>query len=105
MLPLLLLPSLAYADQDGQALKSMCHGAEKVRALAVMCHSYTNGYIDAVNYASITKGGKARICVHPGQKDRIPNLLSEWLLSHPEALKQPAAKTLDKVLNDHFACR
>jgi len=89
-------------SNDGSVILRMCKGAEKVRALSVMCHSYLNGYIDAAHYFG---KGKAHFCLEAGDKEQLPGVLVAWLDTHPEALSQPAGAVLQTVLTARFACK
>lgn len=88
-------------QQDGDGLLRMCRGADKVRALGVMCHSYLNGYIDAVAHYEKTPP----FCVGPKDKERVPGELVSWLGLHPSAAKEPAPVVLRKALGERFPCR
>lgn len=96
------LPSVVSAAQgrDGQALLQMCKGADKVRALGVMCHSYINGYLDGASYY-----GKGRYCFKDTDKELVPPMLVLWFNSHPEHLKIPAPEVLAKVFAANFPCK
>ena len=87
---------------DGSVILRMCKGADKVKALSVMCHSYLNGYIDAAHHFS---KGKVAFCLEGGDKEKAPSALVEWIDAHPEALKQPAGTVLQKALNERFPCK
>lgn len=87
---------------DGSVLLRMCKGADKVKALSVMCHSYLNGYIDAAHYFS---KGKATFCLEKGEKERLPSAVVEWIGAHQDSLAQPAGAVLQKALSDRFPCR
>ncbi len=89
-------------SNDGSVILRMCKGAEKVRALSVMCHSYLNGYIDAAHYFG---KGKTHFCLEAGDKEQVPGVLVAWLDSHPESLNQPAGAVLQTVLSARFACK
>jgi hypothetical protein len=69
-----VIASADYKGMDGKSLLLTCQGAEKSRSLAVMCHNYLNGYLDAVHH----------------------------LNPHPEGQKQAAAKAVDRALKDLF---
>ncbi len=87
---------------DGSVILRMCKGAEKVRALSVMCHSYLNGYIDAAHYFG---KGKTHFCLEAGDKEQLPGVLVAWLDTHPASLSQPAGAVLQTVLSARFACK
>jgi hypothetical protein len=90
------------APQDGQALQRMCQGADKVKALSVMCHSYLNGYLDA---AAVLDKSAPVYCISEGDKARMPAEVVGWLNAHPEAIKEPAPILLKKALAEHFPCK
>lgn len=87
---------------DGSVLLRMCKGADKVRALSVMCHSYLNGYLDAAHFFG--KVGKTGFCLGAGDKEKVPNALVEWIGAHPESQSQPAGAVLQKALGERFPC-
>lgn len=87
---------------DGVVLLRMCQGADKVRALSVMCHSYLNGYLDATQHYG---RGKAAFCLAAGDKERVPAALVAWLGEHPEGQKQPAGQVLEQALAARFPCK
>jgi hypothetical protein len=106
VLALCLLSSAAPAGaghtiQSGDALLKMCLGADKLKSLAMMCHNYLNGYIDAALFFG--KGGK--FCLGAGDKERLPTVVVTWLNAHPEYLKKPAPEALVKVLAENYPCR
>ncbi len=86
---------------DGSVLLRMCKGAEKVKALSVMCHSYLNGYIDAAHFYS---KDKVTFCLAGSDKEKAPGALVDWIGKHPDMLKQPAGAVLQKALTAHFPC-
>jgi hypothetical protein len=86
---------------DGSVILRMCKGADKVKALSTMCHSYLNGYIDAAHYFG---KGKTPFCLVAGDKEKLPTTLVSWIASHPEALHQPAGAVLQQALTEHFPC-
>lgn len=88
------------AINDGQALLRMCKGADKVRALGVMCHSYVNGYLDTAEHYS-----KGHFCFKASDKELVPPMLVLWLNAHPEQLKVPAPEVLGKVFAANFPCK
>jgi len=93
------------AGRNGDALLQMCQGAEKVKALSVMCHNYLNGFIDATAYDAKRGGkGSTRFCLGEGDKERIPATLVTWMRAHPDALKQNAGEALHRMLEDRFPC-
>jgi hypothetical protein len=97
-----LYSGLALATpQDGLALQRMCQGADKVKALSVMCHSYLSGYLDT---AATYEKGKAQFCVAEGDKGRMPGEIVSWLRLHPEAAKEPAPALLKKIMTERFPC-
>jgi len=87
---------------DGSVILRMCKGADKVKALSVMCHSYLNGYIDGARHFS---KGKVTFCLQSGDKEKAPSALVEWIDAHPEVLKQPAGSVLEKALSERFPCK
>jgi hypothetical protein len=101
---LLPLPLTAAANphkgNDGEALLRMCKGADKVRALGVMCHSYVNGYLDTAQHY-----GKGRFCLKPSDKELVPPMLVLWFNAHPEQLSEPAPEVLSKVFAANFPCK
>lgn len=87
--------------QSGESLLKMCNGAERVKMLGMMCHSYLNGYIDtATVYDS---GGK--FCLGVGDKQRLPTVVVTWLNAHPDHFKKPAPLALGKLLSENYPCR
>jgi hypothetical protein len=105
---LLVLPELAAANpmpaRTGDAVLKMCQGAEKVKALSVMCHNYLNGFLDASAYAGRLGDKRARFCLAEGDKEHIPVTLVTWMRAHPEALKQDAGEALNRMLRDSYPC-
>ncbi|MEW6677772.1 MAG: Rap1a/Tai family immunity protein [Pseudomonadota bacterium] len=91
----------AYKGLDGTALLRMCQGAEKVRALSVMCHNYLNGYLDAAHHFSARPG----FCLADGDKEKLPVGLVEWLKQHADRQKLPAGQALDQALKDLYPCK
>ena len=91
----------AYKALDGNALLRMCQGADKVRALSVMCHNYLNGYLDAAHHFAARPG----FCMEEGDRQNLPNALVDWLKRHPDGQKQPAGEVVDRALRDLFACK
>lgn len=87
---------------DGKMILSMCQGADKVKALSVMCHSYLNGYLDAARY--VAKDGKPPFCLGDGDKERAPASIVEWINTHAEAKTQPAGGVMLKALSERFPC-
>ncbi len=99
---LVALPGLVLAmPQDGNALQRMCQGADKVKALSVMCHSYLNGYLDTM---SVYEKGRPPFCIQDGDKERMPTEVVGWLRAHPEATKDAAPMVLKKALTERFPC-
>lgn len=94
-------PTLLAAPQDGSALQRMCQGADKVRALSVMCYSYLNGYLDTT---MVYEKGRMPFCIHDGDKERMPGEIVDWLRTHPEAMKEAAPLALKKALSERFPC-
>jgi hypothetical protein len=100
--PLIVPDALAAAPQgnDGSVVLRMCKGADKVKALSVMCHSYLNGYMDAARHY-----GKAGFCLGEGDKEKAPAALVAWITAHPDSQSQPAGSVLHKALAEHFPCK
>jgi hypothetical protein len=90
------------APQDASALQRMCQGADKVRALSVMCHSYLNGYLDTV---ALYEKGRLPFCLADNDKERMPAELVSWLRLHPDLSKDPAPQVLKKALSERFPCK
>lgn len=86
---------------DGSVILRMCKGADRVKALSVMCHSYLNGYIDAAHFYG---KGKASFCLAGGDKERAPGALVAWIDVHPQTLKLPAGAVLQQALTEVFPC-
>jgi hypothetical protein len=86
--------------RDGRALLQMCKGADKVRALGVMCHSYVNGYLDTV-----AQLGKSSFCFKETDKELVPPMLVLWLNAHPEQLTLPAPEVLSRVFAANYPCK
>ncbi len=86
--------------QTGEGLHRMCLGADKLKALSMMCHSYLNGYLDAALY--LGKGG--RFCLGAGDKERLPVVIITWLNAHPDAMKKSAPEALGKMLSENYPC-
>lgn len=100
----LSLPAQASAVQgkNGSVILRMCKGADAVRALSVMCHSYLDGYIDAAHHYG---KGKAAFCLETDDRKKAPGALVEWIEAHPESMNQPAVEVLQKVLTERFPCK
>ncbi len=98
----LSVSAAGYQGNDGSVILRMCKGADRVRALSVMCHSYLNGYLDAAHHYG---KGKTSFCLKEGDKEQMPNALVEWIGAHPESEKQPAGLVLEKVLKARFPCK
>jgi hypothetical protein len=97
---LLASASAAAAGNDGSVVLRMCKGADKVKALSVMCHSYLNGFIDGAHHY-----GKIGYCLEEGDKEKVPGALVDWITAHPDAQSQPAGVVLHKALSEKFACK
>ena len=93
----------AASGSDGSVILRMCRGADKVKALSVMCHSYLNGFMDGAHHYS--KDGKASFCLGDGDKEKAPGALVDWITAHPEAQTQPAGAVLHKALAERFPCK
>lgn len=91
-----------FQGNDGSVILRMCKGADKARALSVMCHSYLNGYIDASHHFG---KGKAAFCLADGDKEKAPNALVSWISAHTDAQSQPAGAVVQKVLTERFPCK
>ncbi len=106
-LGLTVLPVVAMAEstQNGASLMGMCNGADKVRSLAVMCHSYTNGFIDAANHYAIKQRGKPVFCIDEKRKKMIPLLITSRIKAQPELTKAPATTILHTIFSQNFACK
>lgn len=101
---LLLSASTAFASgNDGGMVLRMCRGADKVKALSVMCHSYLNGFMDGARHYG--KDGKTPFCLGEGDKEKAPGALVDWIDAHPESQTQPAGAVLNKVLSERFPCK
>lgn len=87
---------------DGSVILRMCKGADKVRALSVMCHSYLNGYLDGAHHYG---KNKVAFCLAAGDKEKVPSALVEWIDAHLDAQKQPAGAVLQQVLTARFPCK
>lgn len=90
-----------YKGLDGSALLHMCQGADKVRALSVMCHNYLNGYLDAAHHYNSKPG----FCLQSGDKEKLPKGLVDWLVQNPDRQKLPAGQVLDQALKSLFPCK
>ncbi len=97
---LLVSVSASAAGNDGSVVLRMCKGADKVKALSVMCHSYLNGFIDAAHHY-----GKVGYCLEEGDKEKLPGALVDWISAHPDAQSQPAGLVLHKALSEKFTCK
>jgi hypothetical protein len=91
-----------FHGKNGSVILRMCRGADTVRALSVMCHSYLDGYIDAAHHYG---KGKVAFCLEPDDKKKASGALVEWIDAHPESLAQPAAEVLQKALTENFPCK
>ncbi len=96
------LPAAALPINDGSVILRMCKGADKVKALSVMCHSYLNGYIEGAHHFS---KGKVAFCLESGDKEKVPGALVAWIGTNQEALKQPAGAVLQQALTASFPCK
>ncbi len=103
--PALLLsaPSGFAAGNDGSVVLRMCKGADKVKALSVMCHSYLSGFMDGAHHYG--KDGKVSFCLGEGDKEKIPGVIVDWIGAHPESQTQPAGAVLHKALSEQFPCK
>jgi hypothetical protein len=100
-------PALATGvGHDGAAILRMCQGADKVKSLSVMCHSYLNGYLDTTHWHAAQAKGKApAFCLDAGAKEAMPAKVVLWLRAHPMDLTHPAPEILGRALKDLFPCR
>lgn len=100
------LPFVAAASpgRTGDSVLKMCQGAERVKALSVMCHNYLNGFLDASAHASRHGKGGAKFCLDDGDKQHIPATLVTWMRAHPDALKQEAGEALTRMLGETYPC-
>lgn len=89
-----------HVAQSGEALVKMCNGAERVKMLGMMCHSYLNGYLDTAEFL-----GKGSYCLGNGDKQRLPAVVITWINAHPEFLKRPAPDALGRLLPESYPCR
>ncbi|MBM4189963.1 MAG: hypothetical protein FJ210_04505 [Betaproteobacteria bacterium] len=96
---------MAAGPQDGTTLMGMCNGADKVRSLAVMCHSYTSGYVEAANFYAIKQRGKPLFCINEEGKKMIPLLIASRIKAQPELAKEPASAILHILFSQNFACK
>jgi hypothetical protein len=87
--------------KNGSVILRMCKSADTVKTLSVMCHSYLDGYIDAVHHYS---KGKAAFCLDARDRNVAPGALVEWIDAHPESLTQPAAEVMQQALAARFPC-
>ena len=88
--------------KNGSVILRMCKGADAVRALSVMCHSYLDGYIDAAHHYG---KGKAAFCLDTDDRKKAPGALVEWIEAHPDSMNQPAVEVLQKALTERFPCK
>jgi hypothetical protein len=99
--PLAHAEMAGHAIQTGDGLVKMCNGADKVKALSMMCHSYLNGYIDT----AMVYDKKALFCLGAGDKQRLPVVVITWLNAHPDHLGKPAPVALGKLLVENYPCK
>lgn len=114
--PLRFLPALLFAcsglaapaqaaaphGNDGSVILRMCQGADTVKTLSVMCHSYLNGYLDAAHHYG---PAKAAFCLEAQDKMNAPAILVAWIKAHPESQTQPAALVMQNALTAKFPCK
>jgi hypothetical protein len=101
---MLAAPALAepgHSVQSGEGLMKMCNGADKVKMLGMMCHSYLNGYLDTSMHNRIGKP----FCLGTGDKQGLPVKVVTWLNAHPDHLKKPAPEALGKLLAENYPCK
>ena len=96
-------PPVRATGNDGSIVLRMCKGADKVKALSVMCHSYLNGFMDGAHHYG--KEGKVSFCLGEGDREKAPAALIEWIGAHPDAVGQPAGTVLHKALTERFPCK
>lgn len=97
-------PAWASTARTGEAVLKMCQGAERVKALSVMCHNYLNGFLDASAYASRHGARGVKFCLEEGDKLHLPATLVTWMRAHPDALRQDAGEALLRMLGDSYPC-
>jgi hypothetical protein len=88
---------------DGGMVLRMCKGADKVKGLSVMCHSYLNGFLDGARHYG--KDGKVGFCLEEGDREKLHAAVVDWITAHPEAQGQPAGVVLQKALAEKFPCK
>lgn len=88
----------------GDAVLKVCQGAERGKALSVVCHNYLNGFLDASVYAGRHGRGGTKFRLDGGDKQHIPARLVVWMHAHPDALKQDAGVALHRMLGDSYPC-
>lgn len=89
-------------DNTGSVLLRMCKSGDKVKMLSLMCRSYFNGHVDAVQHYG---KGKAAFCLRENDREQAPAAVVAWIEAHPESLRQPAAAVLQKALSERFPCK
>lgn len=99
--PLAMSADSDYKGLDGNAILRMCQGADKVRALSVMCHNYLNGYLDAAHHFNAKPG----FCLGAGDKENLPNGLVDWLRQNPDKQKLPAGEAVEQALKALHPCK
>lgn len=106
-LPVVFVHTHAQASvgHDGKAILRMCQGADKVKALSVMCHSYLNGYLDMAAWQASQSGQKTGHCLDVHAKEGMPAKLVLWLRAHPGEQATPAPALLGRALKDLYPCR
>lgn len=100
----LAMPAAASAEYRGLeagALMQMCRGADKARALSVMCHNYLNGYLDAAHHFNPRPG----FCLQPGDKEKLPDGLVLWLARHADKQRLPASQAMELALKELYPCK
>lgn len=100
----LCAPAQASGSQghDGSVLLRMCKGADNVKMLSVMCHSYLDGFTEAAHYYG---KGKAAFCLDADDSKKAPGMIVKWIEAHPESMTQPAADVLQQALTALYSCK
>lgn len=93
--------SAAYKGLDAATVMRMCKGADKVRALSVMCNNYLNGYLDAAHHFNPRPG----FCLEEGDKQKLPSGLVFWLARNAEKQKLPAGEAMELALKELYPCQ
>ncbi len=91
-----------FHGKNGSVILRMCKSADKVKTLSVMCHSYLDGYLDAMHH---TGKSKSVFCLEDSDRQKAPAALVAWIEAHPESLTRPAAEVLQRALTEIFPCK